>query len=88
MSDAIGSKNECKYFSAEFFNWRIQSKKSSSSTGSASRTSLSKNVESKKPFFDCVRMSDLGFSQKGLFSTDKSDCTTNGLRAELQVCAS
>ena len=63
MSDAIGSKNTCKTFSTEFFDWRIQSKKSSFSTGSASRDSLSKKVESKKPFFDCVRTPDLGFSR-------------------------
>ena len=29
MSDAIGSKNTCKTFSTEFFDWRIQPKKSS-----------------------------------------------------------
>ena len=49
-SDAIGSKNTCKTFSTEFFAWRIQSKKSSFSTGSASRNFQSKKVESKKPF--------------------------------------
>ena len=59
MSDAIGSKNTCKTFSTEFFDWRIQSKKSSCSTGSASRNSQSKKVESKMPFFDCVRKPDL-----------------------------
>ena len=53
----------CKTFSTEFFDWRIQSKKSSFSTGSASRNSQSKKVESKKPFFDCVRKPDLGFIQ-------------------------
>ena len=64
MSDAIGSKNTYKTFSTEFFDWRIQSKKKSSfSTGSASRNSQSKKVESKKPFFDCVRKPDLGFIQ-------------------------
>ena len=62
MSDAISSKNTCKFFSTEFFDWRIQSKKSSFSTASASRSSQSKKVESKKPFFDCVRKPDLGFS--------------------------
>ena len=51
MSDAIGSKNTCKIFS----------------TGSASRNSQSKKAESKKPFFDCVRKPDLGFSLKGRF---------------------
>ena len=61
MSDAIGSKNTCKTFSTEFFDWRIQSKKSSFFTGSASRNSQSKKVESKTPFFDCVRKPDLGF---------------------------
>ena len=50
MNDAIGSKNTCKTFSTEFFDWRIQSKKSSFSTGSARRNSQSKKVESKKPF--------------------------------------
>ena len=71
-------KNTCKTFSTEFFDWRIQSKKSSFSTGSASRNSQSKKVESKKPFFDCVRKLDLGFSRKRPCSTDKSDCIRNG----------
>ena len=82
MSDAIGSKIACKTFSTEFFDWRIQSKKSSFSTGSASRNSWSKKVESKKPFFDCVRKPDLGFSRKRPFSTDKSNCIRNGLSCE------
>ena len=30
MSDAMGSKNRCTTLSTEFFDWRIQSKKSSS----------------------------------------------------------
>ena len=80
MSDAIGSKNMCKTCSTEFFDWRVQSNKSSFSTGSASRNSQSKKVESKKTFFDCVRKPDLGFSRKRPFSTDKSDCIRNGLR--------
>ena len=80
MSDAIGSKNTCKTLSTEFFDWSIQSKKSSFSTGSASRNSQSKKVESKKPIFDRVRKPDLGFSRKRPFSTDKSDCIRNGLR--------
>ena len=46
---------------------------------SASRNSQSKKVESKKPFFDCVRKLYLGFSRKRPFSTDKSDCIRNGL---------
>ena len=49
MNDAIGSKNMCKTLSTEFFDWRIQSKKSIFSTGSASRNRQSKKVESKKP---------------------------------------
>ena len=69
----IGSKNTCKTFSSEFFDWS-QSKKSSFSTGSASR-----NSQSKKPFFDCVKKPDLGFIRKRPFSTDKSDCVRNGL---------
>ena len=44
MSDAMGSKIRCKTSSTEFFNWQIQSKKSSFSTGSASRNSQSKNL--------------------------------------------
>ena len=44
MGDAIGSKNTCRIFSTEFFDWRIQSKQSSFSTGSASRNSQSKKV--------------------------------------------
>ena len=50
------------------------------STGSASGNSQSKKVESKKPFFDCVRKSHLGFSRKRPFSIDKSDCIRSGLR--------
>ena len=42
-------------------------------TGCASRIALSKKVESKKLFFDCVRKPDLGFSRNRPFSTDKSD---------------
>ena len=83
MNDAIGSKNTCKTFSNEFFDWRIRSKKSSFSTGSASRDSQSKKVESKKPFVDCVRKLDLGFSRKRPFSTDKSDCIRNGVSTSI-----
>ena len=82
MNDAIGSKNTHKTFSTEFFGWRIQSKKRSFSTGSASRNSQSKKVESEKPFFDCVRKLELGFNRKRPFSTDKSDCIRNGLSAQ------
>ena len=49
MSDAIGSKNTCTTFATEFFDWRIQSKKSSFSTGSASRNSQSKKVALFRP---------------------------------------
>ena len=79
MGDAIGSKNTCKFFSTEFFDWRDPVEKSSFSTGSASRNFQSKKVESKKPFFHCVRQPDLGFGRKKSFSTDKSDCIRNGL---------
>ena len=72
MSDAICSKNVLPNV-FDFFDWRIQSKKSSFSTGSASLNSQSKKVESRKPFFDCVRKLDWGFGQKRPFSTDKSD---------------
>ena len=81
MSDAMGSENRCKTFSTEFFDWRIQSKKTTSSTGSPNRKTQLKKVRSKKPFFNCVRKPDLGFSRKRLFSTDKSDCVRNGLTA-------
>ena len=76
MNDVIGSKNTCKTFSTWFFDW---TKKSSFSTRSAGRSSQSKKVESKKPFFDRVRKLDSGFSRKRPFSTDKSDCIRNGL---------
>ena len=78
MGDAIGSKNTCKTFSTEFFDWN-QSKKSSFFTGYASRNSQSKNVDSKKPSIDCVRKPFLGFSRKRPFSTDKFDFIKNGL---------
>ena len=58
---------------------RVKLFRPSFSTGSASRNSQSKKVESKKSFFDCVRKPDLGFSRKRPFSTDKSDCIINGL---------
>ena len=70
-------KKNVKKKSTEFFDWS-QSKKSSLSTGCASRNSQSKKVESKKPFFDCVRKPDLSFSRKRSFSTDESDCIRNG----------
>ena len=44
------------------------------STGSPSRKTRSKKVESRKPFFDCVSKPNLGFIRKRPFSTDKSDC--------------
>ena len=43
------------------------------STGSPTRKTQSKKVESKKLFFDCVRKPNLGFSRKKPFSTDESD---------------
>ena len=66
-------------FSTEFFDWQIQWKKSSFSTGSPSRKTQSKKVEPKKLFFDCVRKLGLGFSRKRPFSTGKADCVRNGL---------
>ena len=57
------------------------------STGSASRNSQSKKVESKTPFFDCVGKPDWGFSRKRPFSTDKSDCIKNGLRCRFENTA-
>ena len=73
MGDAIGSKTRVKCFRLSF------------STGSASRKSQAKKVESKKPFFDCVRKPDLGFSRKRAFSTDKSDCIRNGPRVRYSI---
>ena len=79
-------KKTCRTFSTDFFDWRIQSKKSEDpvekveffdwirQSESASRNSQSKKVESKKPFFDCLSKLDLGFSRKRPFSTDKYDC--------------
>ena len=57
-------KKHVQTFSTDVFDWRIQFKKSSFSSGSASRNTQSKKVEAKKPFFDCVRKADLGFSRK------------------------
>ena len=74
MIDAMGYKNTGKAFSTEFFDWRIQSKKLTFSTGYPRRKTQSEEVEPKKPFFDSVRKPDLGH-----FSTDKSDCVRNGL---------
>ena len=78
MTDAIGSKNTCRTFSTELFDWWIQSKKSSFSTGATGLNSQPRKVESKKPFFDFVRKPDLGFSRERPFSTDNSDCIRNG----------
>ena len=64
----MGSKSGVKLFRLSFSN------------GFASRNSQSKKVESKKPFFHCVRNPDLGFSRKRPFSTDKYGCIRNGLR--------
>ena len=47
------------------------------STGSASRKTRSKKLESKKLFFGCIRKPDWGLSQKRPFSADKSDCNKN-----------
>ena len=45
--------------------------------GSSSRKTRPEKLESKKPFFDCIRKPDLGFSRKRPFSTDKSDGVRN-----------
>ena len=50
MGDAIILEYMCKSFSTEFFDWRIQSKKSSFSTGSASRILSRKKLSRKSPF--------------------------------------
>ena len=57
----------------KFFNWIPQSKNSV------------EKVESKKLLFDGVRKPDLGFSQKGPFSTDKSDSVRNSLRKKNEI---
>ena len=41
MNDAIGWKKTCRTISTEFFDWRIRSKKSSFSSGSASQSEIS-----------------------------------------------
>ena len=64
----MGSKNWCKLFRLEVFDWIRRSEFSV------------EKVESKKPFVDHVRKPDLGFSRKRPFLTDKSDCIRNGLR--------
>ena len=68
------SSRKCQVFRLDPPVGNIQSKKSNFSTGSPSR-----KTQSKKPFFDCVRKPDLGFSGKRPFSTDKSDCVRNAL---------
>ena len=82
----MGSNNRCKTFSTgrssrklDFFDWIPQSE-----IRSPSRKTQSKKVESTKPFFDCVRKPDLGFSRKRSFSTDKSDCVRNGLASDCE----
>ena len=77
MSDAIGSQNTCKLFRLSFSTGGSSRK---SRVFRLNRNSQSKKVVSKKSFFDCVRMPDLGFSRKRPFSTDKSDCIRNGLK--------
>ena len=80
ISDAMGSKNRCDNFSTEAFDWQMQSKKVNFFGWIPQSTKTqSEKVESKKPFFDCVRKPDLGFSRKRSFSTDKSDCVRNVL---------
>ena len=64
---------------------RVNRFRLSFSTGSASRNSQSNKVESKQPFFDCVRKLDLGFSRKIPFLADKSDCIRNGLRYQVLI---
>ena len=71
-NDPMGSKIRGETFSTEFFDWRVQSKKSSFSTGSAGRNSQSKKVESKKPFFRlCKKALLFGIL---LSKTDFFDC--------------
>ena len=69
-------KTRVKLFRLKFFDWRILSRKNrvfrlDPPVGILIRKKLSR----KSPFFDCcVRKSDLGFSRKRPFSTEKSDC--------------
>ena len=80
-----GFKNRHKTYSTGFFDWQIQSKNLSFSTGSPSQKTQSKKVESKRPFLDCVWKPDLSFSRKRPFSTDKSDCIRIGLTHVLHI---
>ena len=64
-------KKTFKTFSTEFFDWQIQSKSLTFSTGSPSQKTQSKKVESKKLFFDCVRKPDLGFRSPIWASVEK-----------------
>ena len=76
-------KTGVKLFRLNFSNGRSSRKKSTTqnfSTGSPSRKTQSKKVESKKPLFDRVRKPNLGFSRKRPFSTDNSDCVRIGLK--------
>ena len=79
MSNAIGSENTCKTFRLSF-----------STEGSSLKSRVlqldppvgilgKKKMRRKKPFPDCVRKPDLGFSRKRLFSTNKSDCIRNSI---------
>ena len=56
---------------------RVKLFRLSFSTGSPSRKTQPKKVESKKLFFDCVRTPDLGLSRKRPFSADKIRLCTN-----------
>ena len=78
MSDAMGSRNTCKTFSTDIFDWQIQSK-------NFPVEKLSRRKLSRKRYFSTVkRKPDLGFSRKRPFS-DKSDYVRNGLSPALAV---
>ena len=72
-------KARVKLFRLSFSTGTIPSRNLTFSTGSPSRKTQSKKVESTKLFFDCVRKPDLGLSRKRPFSTEKSDCVRNCL---------
>ena len=81
MGDAIGSKNTCKTFSTEFFDYPVE-KVEFIDWKCQSEFSVEKSWIEQALFRlrKKARFADLGFSRKRPFSTVKSDCIRNGLR--------
>ena len=62
-----------------FQKTRVKLLRLSISTGTSSRKTQLKNVESKQLFSDCAKKHDLGFSQQRMVTADKSDCVSDCL---------